>query len=126
MGINFSLPPPRQPVATLVRDEEGRTSYIIDRTWYRYFLSLFQATGSGQAGGGPPVAVTPTPSPFTYTATASGTLIISDGGISNVEFSRNGTTFYTTGSFRGMFPLSNGDRMRVTYQSAPTMTFVPF
>lgn len=74
-----------------------------------------------------PTAITPTGSPFTYINSTGGTVdvIVSGGGVSLLEFSRNGTTFYSTGSFYGMFTLSPYDRLRVTYASAPTMTLVP-
>ena len=65
-------------------------------------------------------------SPYTYIAPISGTLIVSGGGLSNVQFSRDGITFFPTGSFRGMFPLSAGDNLRVTYIAPPTLVFIPF
>ena len=74
-----------------------------------------------------PTAITVTASPFTYINQTGGNVdvIVSGGGISLLEFSRNGTTFYSTGSFYGMFSLSPYDRLRATYVSAPTMTLVP-
>lgn len=120
---------------------------LISREWYRFFLNLFVLTGSGQNPTtledlqlsppitptvtsnsiAPPSAITVTASPFTYVNTSSFPVdvIVSGGGVSNLEFSRNGTTFFNTGSYYGMFGLSPGDRLRVTYVSAPTMTLVP-
>lgn len=74
-----------------------------------------------------PRAITVTASPFTYINQTGGNVdvIVSGGGISLLEFSRNGATFYSTGSFYGMFSLSPYDRLRATYVSAPTMTLVP-
>lgn len=74
-----------------------------------------------------PRAITVTASPFTYINQTGGNVdvIVSGGGISLLEFSRNGSTFYSTGSFYGMFSLSPYDRLRATYVSAPTMTLVP-
>jgi hypothetical protein len=74
-----------------------------------------------------PTAITVTASPFTYINQTGGDVdvIVSGGGISLLEFSRNGATFYSTGSFYGMFSLSPYDRLRATYVSAPTMTLVP-
>jgi hypothetical protein len=51
--------------------------------------------------------------------------MISGGGISKLEFSRDGVTYYDTGSYYGMFTLSPFDQLRVTYVSAPNMTFIP-
>lgn len=74
-----------------------------------------------------PTAISVTASPFTYSNATGGNVdvIVSGGGISLLEFSRDGTTFYSTGSFYGMFSLSPYDRLRATYVSAPTMTLVP-
>jgi|LakMenEpi03Aug12_release.lakeMendotaPanAssembly.Ray.scaffolds.fasta_scaffold117770_2 hypothetical protein len=75
----------------------------------------------------PASAITPTGSPFTYTNQTGYTVdvIVSGGGVSLLEFSRDGATFFSTGSFYGMFTLSPNDRLRVTYVAAPTMTLVP-
>lgn len=82
-------------------------------------------TGSNASAS--PSAISVTGSPFTYINATGGTadVIVSGGGVSLLEFSRDGTTFYSTGSFYGMFTLSPYDRLRVTYASAPTMTLVP-
>jgi hypothetical protein len=50
--------------------------------------------------------------------------MISGGGVSALEFSRDGTNFYDTGSYYGMFSLSPADMLRVTYVSAPVMTLI--
>ena len=99
---------------------------LMSRSWYRFFFNLFVLTGSGQ----PPAALTPiivTASPFVYTNTADlpVDIIVSGGSISNLEFSRDGVTFFNTGSYYGMFGLSPGDHLRATYTSTPTMTLVP-
>jgi hypothetical protein len=146
MPDTTQITPPRVPLT------DPRTGYI-DRAWYRFFLSLFTLTGSGansttltdlQVGppsGGVssvdvsglynynilPSAITVTASPFVYVnnQTYSGDVMISGGGISKLEFSRDGVTYYNTGSYYGMFTLSPYDRLRVTYVSAPNMTFIP-
>ena len=65
-------------------------------------------------------------SPFLYTNTTSGNVdvMVSGGGISALEFSRDATTFYDTGSYYGMFSLSPADTLRVTYVSVPVMTLI--
>lgn len=67
------------------------------------------------------------PSPYTYINNTGypADIIVSGGGVSLLEFSRNGATFFSTGSFYGMFTLSPYDRLRVTYQTPPQMTLVP-
>jgi hypothetical protein len=74
-----------------------------------------------------PITITPGASPYTYqnTNTYPADIIVSGGGVSLLEFSRNGVTFFSTGSFYGMFTLSPYDLLRVTYSSTPTMTLIP-
>lgn len=74
-----------------------------------------------------PSDITVTASPFTYqnTTAFNGDVIISGGTVSNIEFTRNNTIFYTVGFIEGVLRLSPSDRVRVTYTVAPTMTLVP-
>jgi len=66
-------------------------------------------------------------SPFSYkNAGKSNVDIIVDGGtVSAIAYSRDGTNFFTTGLTAGMFSLSPGDTLKVTYSATPTMTLVP-
>lgn len=66
-------------------------------------------------------------SPYTYVNSTGAPVdvMISGGGISKLQFTRNGTSFYSTGSFYGMFTLSPWDAIKVTYVAAPTMVVVP-
>lgn len=105
--------------------------------WVHFFQFLFNRVGGNAApsntqiatvlngGGGPAVAISVTASPFVYRAPALGATVVSGGGLKNVEISRDGSTYFTVGSFRGMFPMTAGDYLRVTYTVAPTMTFIP-
>ena len=74
-----------------------------------------------------PSAITVTASPFTYQNTSGfpADVLVSGGGISALDLSRDGTTWYNAGAFYGAIPLSPNDQMRVTYVAAPTMTLVP-
>jgi len=92
------------------------------------------ANGSGEItiglatpAPGQPSSITVGASPFTYTNTLkyNSDVLISGGGISKLLFTRNGTTFYNTGSYYGMFTLSPNDSLKVYYVSAPTMTLIP-
>lgn len=90
----------------------------LSASWYRWMNDTDQ--------GAPPsaeAAVAVGPSPFTYQAPKKGFLIITGGTVSAVQFRRVGT--YSTGQTAGMFPVSLGDALIVTYSGAPTMTFVP-
>jgi hypothetical protein len=39
--------------------------------------------------------------------------------------SRNGTDYFATGQTAGVFPVSSGDRILVTYTVAPSLAFMP-
>jgi hypothetical protein len=141
-----NITPPRVPLT-------DPNTGVISNAWYRFFLTLFNLTGGGansttlsdlQIGPPqnnglsvsdisglnnyniPPSGITLTGSPFTYTngEVYNVDVMISGGGISKLEFSRDGTTYYDTGSYYGMFALSPFDTLRVTYVSAPTMTLI--
>ena len=78
--------------------------------------------------GTPPsneVTITVGASPFTYQALARGSVIISGGTVSTVTYSRTSGVAHLTGQTAGMFPVSLGDTLVVTYGSAPTMVFSP-
>jgi hypothetical protein len=86
--------------------------------WYRFFQGLYQGT--------PPAAemtVSVTASPFVYTATQKGFMIVRAGTVSAIQFTRTVTTL--TGLTAGLFPLSQGDQLTVTYTGLPTLVFVP-
>jgi len=141
MGIT-NIPAPR------VEFIDKRTG-LMAREWYLFFLNLFNLTGGGSNNlslldvqQGPPPYPEPAPnnsyliqpsgitvgaSPFTFTNDNLYTvdIIVEGGGVSLLEFSRDGTTWYSTGSFYGMFTLSKGDRLRATYAAAPNMTLIP-
>jgi hypothetical protein len=93
---------------------------ITEKDWFLFWANLF--------GGLPPgneTALTIGASPYTYTAGVKGSLIVSGGTVSAIAFSRNGSTFYSTGQAAGMFPLNARDSLRITYTVLPTVVFVP-
>jgi hypothetical protein len=90
------------------------------KSWYRFFSGL----KTGQPFG-LPFALTAASSPFTYKAIQGGTVIIQGGTVSMVSFSRDGVTNFNTGQTQGMFPLSQGDVLIITYSGTPNLTFVP-
>ena len=141
-----NITPPRVPLT-------DQSTGLISREWYRFFFNIFTLTGSGQsdmtladlqqelfnlqlgpqpillpeAAPGNPSAITVTTSPFTYVnpSVYAVDVMVSGGGVSNLEISRDGVTFINTGSYYGMFALSPSDTLRVTYVSPPTMTLIP-
>lgn len=95
------------------------------QAWWRFFASVAQSVNS-QATGANPQPVTVGASPYTFTAGQAGALLVQGGGVSAMAFSRDGLTWYPLGSFYGLFPLSPGDMVRITYPgAAPVLTFVP-
>jgi hypothetical protein len=110
--------PPRVPLV------DARTG-MISREWYRFFFNQFEKT-SGNFSNLAPFDISLTGSPFTYQNTNSYMIDVlvggTVGGVTNLEFSRNGITWYKTGSFYGMFTLSSSDYLRITYTTAPTVT----
>lgn len=90
------------------------------KDWFLFWAGLFNGLAPAAE-----VPVTVGASPFTYSASVKGSVIVSGGTVSAIAFSRDGTTFYTTGQTAGMFTLNARDRLRVTYTVLPTMTFVP-
>lgn len=96
------------------------TKGSISSAWYRFWQGLF----SGVPGGNVSV-IAPGVTPFTYIAPLGGVVIIGGGTVTQVQFSRDGASFFVTGQTNGMFPVSQGDQLVVTYSVPPNMTFVP-
>jgi hypothetical protein len=112
MASQFNLVPTYQ--VPLIVDRQTT------RDWYFFFTGLFR--------GLPPENESPVilgASPATYSAPRKGSLIVQGGTVSSIEFSRNGVDFYDVGAVAGMFSVCQSDVLRITYSSAPTVTFVP-
>ena len=88
--------------------------------WSRFWQGLWSGVPTQNVS-----SVTPSGSPYIYSAPAGGSLIVQGGSVSQIQFSRDGLTFFTTGQTAGMFPLSLGDVLVITYSGAPSLTFVP-
>ena len=69
-------------------------------------------------------AVAVTASPFTYTATRNGMLFVTGGTLSTIQYGRGGQ-LYVLGLGMSPIPLIPGDQVRLTYLTAPTLTFLP-
>lgn len=108
---------PNFPTPLEVQTSQGP---VTGKDWYRFWAGLFQGLAPGLESG-----VTLSGSPFTYTAAAKGSVIVSGGTVSLIQFTRNGTTLYNTGQTSGMFTLNAADRLIITYTVAPTVTYVP-
>lgn len=67
-------------------------------------------------------------SPYTYQNNGDFDIsaIVSGGTVSSVEFSRDGTSFFTVSSATNASVLLNpGDYVRITYTVLPTLTLIP-
>ena len=116
MGNALKVPPPPD----LSFEENNRP------IWQRWFRLLADGVNAPPSLG--PSTITLTGSPFVYRWTGSGTASIAlDGNLTTkVEFSRNGVTYYTCGTAAGMYTLSQGDFIRITYTGAgPAVTLIP-
>jgi hypothetical protein len=94
---------------------QGRNTHS---AWYRFFTGIQKGT--------PPSAesvLTLGVSPYPYKAAQKGFLIIKGGTVSAVQFTRSATTL--TGQTQGIFPMSAGDVLTITYAVLPTVTWVP-
>jgi hypothetical protein len=90
------------------------------RDWYFFWAGLYR--------GLPPENVTEPiagASPYTYSAQRRGSLIVTGGTVSLIEFSRDGANFYDVGQTSGMFALNAADILRITHAGAPNLAFVP-
>lgn len=92
----------------------------VNSSWFRLWQGLFSGRPTGFVS-----VVTPTASPFTYVAPLGGTVILNGGTVTQVKFSRDGNNFYVTGQTSGMFPVSQGDQLVISYSAPPTTTFAP-
>lgn len=106
------------PSTTLVSDDGTMKS-----NWWRFFLNVSQqAFGTNSTG---PASVTVGASPFVYVAPVQGSVLISGGPVSLIEYSKDGTTWFPTGQTGGSLQLVANDHVRVTFTNAPSMTFFP-
>lgn len=112
MTVQYRTPP--NYVEPLIEGNNTSSAY------YRFFQDLDI--------GIPPsaeVTVIPTGSPFTYTPPMSGHagfMLITGGTVSKVQIMRESA--HDTGMTSGIFPLSIGDQLIVTYSGAPTMVYI--
>lgn len=86
--------------------------------WYRFFQGIYK--------GSPPSSESTLvlgASPWSYQAPSAGFVIIRGGTVSAVQFTRSVTTL--TGQTQGVFPMSQGDTITITYSVLPTATWVP-
>lgn len=96
---------------------------LVQKDWYLFFTNLYNAVTEGLPQ--PEEAVTVTASPMTYTAVIRGQALVRGGTVSLIEFSRNGTNWYSTGATAGFVQMDRGDQLRVTYSVTPNIVYFP-
>jgi hypothetical protein len=92
----------------------------ITRGWYSFWTGLYQGQPTQTVA-----VVTAGTSPFTYIAPIGGSLIVQGGSVSLISFSRDAASFYPLGVTSGLFPLSKGDQLVITYSVPPNLVWVP-
>lgn len=109
----------------------SRVAFIDDRTglmsreWYRYLLALLESNVDYVPPNDPaPVPLSGSPLVYSNTTERPIDIMISGGGVIKVEFQRNTGPKYNTGSYYGMFGLSPGDALTITYAGTPTITAI--
>lgn len=111
---NKILPPDNQLV-----DERG----VMKTNWWRFLLNVSnQAMGTNQTV---PATVTIGASPYVFVTPAQGTLLVSGGPVTLIEYSKDGVTWYPTGLTQGQIQMVPNDQVRITYMNPPTLTFFP-
>lgn len=105
-----------QITAPLVDPNTGN----IQQVWLQLLINLWNRTGGGSGGmSGPITNVSIGTSPFAYTASVAGNLWISPGTYSDVKLTRLGVTLDFGKVTRGIFPMSLGDTITITYTTLP-------
>jgi hypothetical protein len=97
---------------------------LMARDWYRYFLSVSSAATFNPPSNPTPVVLSGSPLVYGNTTQRPIDIMISGGGVIKVEFQRGAGTKYNTGSYYGMFGLSPGDALTITYSGTPTITAI--
>lgn len=96
---------------------------VAQKDWYIFFYNLYLAVTEGLPQA--ETSITATASPMTYTAILRGQILIENGTVSVIEFSRDGRNWYDTGITAGFVQMDKGDQLRVTYSVAPSITYFP-
>lgn len=100
-------------LATPAVDDKG----FFTAQWVRFFTGLIAPERKFRA--------LPVPaSPGTVTSPDNGNLLISAGTVSSIKLRRGGVLLTLPGT-SGLYPVSDGDEIVVTYTVAPAVTFIP-
>jgi hypothetical protein len=105
------------PLQTAIDEQEPR--------WRKWFLDVWSNINALSLPL--PTVIVVTASPFIYQYLGAGQVdvIVSGGTVNPVQFSRDGVNYFTIATATpGMFSLSQGDYLKVTYTVAPTMELV--
>lgn len=112
-----------RPETPLVVSIGKNAPVMIQQDWYLFLVSVYNAVTQGLPQSEEPLTVGA--SPFTYQAILKGQVLITGGTVSGIEFSRDGTTYYSTGQISGFIQMDRSDYVRVTYTVTPVVKFFP-
>lgn len=91
----------------ILRDVIRALNAVIDRTETPLTAASFVTVGA---------------SPFTYEPPTDGCVAVVGGVVTGLAYGRQGTFTTISG---GLVPVKRGDSVRITYTTAPTVTFIP-
>lgn len=89
---------------------------LLTLAWWQFFNALI-------AKSLPESSITVTASPFSYTVQSEGAVLVQGGTVSQIQLKR--VSAHTLGVTDGLFPVTTGDVITVTYTGLPTMVFFP-
>lgn len=96
-----------------------------DIRWRRWFQDMWTMLQAQALPLPTLVTIGASPAVYHYVQGGNASVILQGGTVSLVEWSRDNTVFYTVGTSTGlMFPVSNGDYLRITYSALPTVVLV--
>lgn len=90
---------------------------IVTPVWQRFFNALIASPAAVET-------VPVTDSPLTYKATQRGSLSITGGTVTQIEFTRAGATVSVAGG-APIIPMANNDQVVITFSGTPTISFIP-
>jgi hypothetical protein len=117
LRARFNMTQSQMPVV------EAKSPGFMKKDWYTFMTNLYTSVTDGMPQ--PEEAAVVTASPFTYEAVIRGQAHVSGGTVSAIEFSRDGTTWYSTGTTSGFVQMDARDLLRITYTVLPTLKYFP-
>lgn len=94
--------------------------------WLMWFAQLADVLNLPNSPGVSAITLGASPAVYQWLGGGQATIALDGNLTTKVEFSRDGVTYYTVGTNSGMYNLSQGDFLRITYTGAgPAVTLIP-